>query len=82
MNIDTIAGEGTVAKGRVKESLGVATGDPLLERDGVIDQMSGSIRQAFGGIRDFVRYQPVAAAVIAAAVGALFFRGGRRRRAR
>ena len=28
MNIDTVVGEGTAAKGRFKESLGVATADP------------------------------------------------------
>ena len=54
MNIDTVAGECTVAKGRFKESLGTATRDPLLQRDGIADQVSGTMRQAFGGLRDFV----------------------------
>lgn len=78
MNIDTVAGEGTVAKGRLKESLGTATGDPLLQRDGLTDQITGSVRQAFGGLRDFVRQQPVAAALMATVVAALFLRRGRR----
>jgi uncharacterized protein YjbJ (UPF0337 family) len=79
MNIDTLAGEGTSAKGRLKESLGAATGDPLLRRDGVADQASGSLRQAFGGLRDFVRTQPVAAALVGTLAAAIFFNRGRRR---
>ena len=77
MNIDTVAGEGTVAKGRFKESLGTATRDPLLQRDEIADQVSGTMRQAFGGLRDFVRNQPVAAALMATVVAALFLRRGR-----
>ena len=80
MNIDTIACEGTVAKGRFKESLGTATDDPLLQRDGIADQVSGTMRQAFGGLRDFVRNQPVAAALMATVVAALFVRRGPRKR--
>lgn len=81
MNIDTIAGEGTTAKGRIKESIGTATGDPVLQQDGVADQLSGSIRQAFGSVRDFARRQPLLTAGIAALIGASLFTGARRRRA-
>ena len=80
MNIDTVAGEGTVVKGRIKENLGEATGDPLLQRDGMMDQAAGSLRQAFGGLRDFVRKQPVAATLIAGLAAALFLGDRRRRR--
>jgi len=81
MNIDTVAGEGTIVKGRIKENLGDATGDPLLQRDGMMDQAAGSLRQGFGGLREFVRRQPLAAALIAGLAGALFL-GGRQRRRR
>jgi uncharacterized protein YjbJ (UPF0337 family) len=78
MNIDTIAGEGTTARGRIKESIGTATGDPVLEQDGLADQLSGNIRKAFGSIRDFARAQPLLTAVIAGVIGASFFAGARR----
>jgi uncharacterized protein YjbJ (UPF0337 family) len=63
MNIDTVAGEGTNLKGRFKESLGDATGDPALQRDGLVDQVSGNLRKGFGTMRDFARTQPIAAAL-------------------
>lgn len=47
MNIDKLAGEGTDLKGRLKESLGNATGDRELQSDGVADQLSGQVRQGF-----------------------------------
>ena len=69
MNIDTLAGEGTEMKGKIKESLGDAAGDPALQRDGAADQLSGKVRQAFGALRDFVQDQPVAAAAVAGVIG-------------
>ena len=82
MNIDTVAGEGTVAKGGFKETLANIAGDHLLQRDGLADRMSGTLRQAFGGVRDFVRKQPAAAALVATGVAALFLRRSRGNRAR
>lgn len=81
MNIDTLAGEGTQIKGRFKEGLGDATGDPALRRDGRADQLSGTARKGFGALRDFARQQPVAAAAVGALFGAVLLRGlgGRRR---
>jgi uncharacterized protein YjbJ (UPF0337 family) len=73
MNIDTIAGEGTTAKGRIKESIGNATADPVLAQDGVADQLSGNVRQAFGAVRDFARSQPLLTAAIAGLIGASLF---------
>lgn len=81
MNIDMIVGEGTTAKGRIKESLGTATGDPVLQNEGVADQLSGQVRQAFGAIRDFARAQPLLTAIIVGLVGSAFFANARRRRA-
>lgn len=73
MNIDTIAGEGTMAKGRVKETLGNATGDPVLQQEGIADQITGNVRQAFGAVRDFAKNQPVLTALIAGLIGASLF---------
>jgi uncharacterized protein YjbJ (UPF0337 family) len=82
MNIDTIAGEGTNLKGRFKESLGRATGDTELQSDGAADQLSGSVRKAFGGLRDFARDQPLVAAAVALAVGVALAGGLRANRSR
>ena len=68
MNIDTLAGEGTNIKGRFKESLGDAAGDPALQRDGIADQVSGEIRKGFGSLREFARNKPFAA-LLAGVVG-------------
>jgi uncharacterized protein YjbJ (UPF0337 family) len=73
MNIDTLAGEGTTAKGRVKESIGTATGDPILQNEGIADQLSGNVRRAFGAARGFAREQPLLTAVIVGLIGASLF---------
>lgn len=75
MNIDTLAGEGTNLKGRFKEGLGDAVGDPALQRDGVADQISGNVRKGIGALRDFARDQPLVAAAIAGLVGFALLRG-------
>lgn len=75
MNIDTLAGEGTDLKGKFKETLGDAAGDPELQQDGLADQLSGKTRKAFGALRDFAREQPVAAAAVAGVVGLALFKG-------
>jgi len=90
MNIDTLAGEGTDMKGRLKSSLGDATGDPALQQDGAIDQLSGQARKGFGAVRDFAARQLLAAAAIAGVAGLALLGGlrgrqdnsGGRRRAR
>ena len=82
MNIDTIAGEGTYAKGRIKESLGTAAGDAVLQQEGIADQLSGNLRRTFGAARDFARSQPLLVAAIAGLIGvSLFARANRQRRA-
>lgn len=81
MNIDTVAGQGTRAKGRIKESIGTATGDPVLQNEGLADQFSGNLREAFGAVRDFARAQPLLTAVIAGLIGSALFARSRSRRA-
>lgn len=73
MNIDTIAGDGTLAKGRIKQSLGEATGDAALQQEGIADQLSGNVRRAFGAARDFARSEPLLVAFIAGLIGASLF---------
>ena len=79
MNIDTIAGEGTTAKGRIKESIGEATADPALQNEGIADQIAGNVRQAFGAMRDFARAQPLLTAVFAGLIGMTLFASNRMR---
>lgn len=81
MNIDTLAGEGTTTNGRIKESLGAATGDPTLQNEGIADQLSGNIREAIGAVRDFARAQPLVTAVIVGLIGAALFSQRSRRSA-
>jgi uncharacterized protein YjbJ (UPF0337 family) len=77
MNIDSVIGEGTEMKGKLKESLGNATGDTALQNDGAADQLSGKARQGLGALRDFVRDQPLAAAAVAGLVGFVLLSGSR-----
>ncbi len=81
MNIDTLAGEGTDLKGKFKESLGNAAGDPALQRDGIADQLSGKARKGVGALRDFARDQPFAAVVVAGLFGFVLLRSLRGRQA-
>ena len=76
MNIDTLAGEGTDMKGRLKTGLGNATNDPGLQQDGMVDQLSGQARKGFGAVRDFASRQPLATAVAGVAALALLSRLG------
>ena len=82
MNIDTLAGEGTNMKGKFKQGLGDATGDPALRQDGMADQLSGNVRKGVGAVRDFARQQPVATAAAAGLFGLALLRSLRGRGAR
>ena len=82
MNIDTLAGEGTDLKGRFKSSLGDATGDPALQQDGAMDQLSGNVRKGVGAVRDFAKRQPVATAAAAGLFGLALLKSLRGRGAR
>lgn len=82
MNIDTLAGEGTNLKGRFKEGLGEAVGDPALRQDGAADQVAGNTRKAIGGLRDFAQRHPAIAAALVFAIGAALVRGSPRNRRR
>jgi uncharacterized protein YjbJ (UPF0337 family) len=82
MNIDTLAGEGTNMKGKFKQGLGDATGDPALRQDGMADQLSGNVRKGVGAVRDFARQQPIATAAAAGLFGFALLKGLRGRGAR
>ena len=44
-----------VAKGEVKESVGITTGDRQLEAEGNVDQMHGNVKQAGEKVKDAFR---------------------------
>jgi uncharacterized protein YjbJ (UPF0337 family) len=42
-------------KGRIKETLGVATGDRQLEAEGKLDELKGKIKNAAGNLRESIK---------------------------
>ena len=52
MNKDRIEGSVEQAKGKVKETVGKATGDAKLQGEGKADQVAGKAQNAIGGIKD------------------------------
>ena len=43
------------AKGRVKETIGVATGDRELEGEGKLDNLKGKVKDVAGNIREGIK---------------------------
>ena len=52
MNKDRIEGSAEQAKGKIKETIGKATGDAKLQGEGKADQVAGKAKNAIGGIKD------------------------------
>jgi len=50
-----MAGKTDKAKGRVKEAAGALTGDASLKREGKLDQIVGSVKEAVESAVDTVR---------------------------
>ncbi|HZR08722.1 MAG TPA: CsbD family protein [Myxococcales bacterium] len=42
-------------KGRVKETVGVATGDRQMEGEGKLDQIKGKVKDAAGNLREGIK---------------------------
>lgn len=55
MNKDRIQGSAELAKGKIKETAGKATGDKKLEREGKGDQIKGKMHSAIGGLKSALR---------------------------
>jgi uncharacterized protein YjbJ (UPF0337 family) len=55
MDKKKIEGELDRIKGRVKETVGVATGDRELEGEGKLDQVKGKIKDIAGKVREGVK---------------------------
>lgn len=84
MNQDQIAGTATDLTGKVKETIGSATGDTQTESAGVADQISGKVQKTIGDTKEtvaaaaapfadkarkFANERPFAAAALAGVVG-------------
>jgi uncharacterized protein YjbJ (UPF0337 family) len=55
MDKKNLEGEVDKIKGRVKETVGVATGDRELEGEGKLDRVKGKIKDVAGNIREGVK---------------------------
>ena len=84
MNSDTLIGNGRDVAGKVKEGVGVATGDRTLETEGKADQLGAQMQKGYGAAKDavlngsgplvdkartFAKDRPFAAAALAGVVG-------------
>jgi uncharacterized protein YjbJ (UPF0337 family) len=52
MNKDRVDGAVGKAKGGLKDTAGKVTGDSKLQAEGKADKLSGSIKNAVGGVKD------------------------------
>jgi len=55
MDKKNLEGEVDKIKGRVKETVGVATGDRELEGEGKLDRVKGKVKDIAGNIREGVK---------------------------
>jgi len=55
MDKKNLEGEVDKLKGRVKETVGVATGDRNLEAEGKIDALKGKVKDAAGNLREGIK---------------------------
>jgi len=55
MDKKNLEGEVDKIKGRVKETVGVATGDRELEGEGKLDRVKGKVKDVAGNIREGVK---------------------------
>jgi uncharacterized protein YjbJ (UPF0337 family) len=55
MDKDRIAGVAHQIKGRVKETVGKATGDTKIQVEGAAEKAAGKVQNAVGGAKDAIR---------------------------
>jgi uncharacterized protein YjbJ (UPF0337 family) len=63
--------EGTTREfgGRVQETVGNVTGDSKTQAQGLYNQAAGQAQQAAGQFSDVIKSQPIAASLVALAIG-------------
>jgi uncharacterized protein YjbJ (UPF0337 family) len=55
MDKKNLEGELDKAKGKIKETVGVATGDRELEGEGKLDNLKGKVKDVAGNIRERIK---------------------------
>ena len=55
MDKKNLEGELDKAKGKIKETVGVATGDRELEGEGKLDNLKGKVKDVAGNIREGIK---------------------------
>ncbi|WP_407530908.1 CsbD family protein [Methylobacterium oryzisoli] len=52
---DRVEGSATNIGGKIKEGAGKVTGDEKLKKEGVVDQVKGSMQNAAGSVKDALK---------------------------
>jgi uncharacterized protein YjbJ (UPF0337 family) len=55
MDKNRVTGSAKEAKGAIKEAIGKATGDTMLQADGKAEKAEGKVQNAIGGLKDNMR---------------------------
>jgi uncharacterized protein YjbJ (UPF0337 family) len=50
-----VTGKMDKLKGRVKQGIGKAAGNPRLQGEGVMDEAKGEVKQAYGDVKDTIK---------------------------
>lgn len=55
MEKEQVTGKVDELKGKVKQGVGQATGNPNLQNEGAFDETKGKVKQAYGDFKDTVK---------------------------
>ncbi|MFL6415374.1 MAG: CsbD family protein [Bryobacteraceae bacterium] len=55
MEKEQVTGKVDELKGKAKEAVGGATGNPDLHDEGVVDEGKGKLKQAYGDVKDAIK---------------------------
>ena len=55
MEKEQVTGKVDELKGKAKQAVGNATGNPNLHDEGVVDQGKGKVKQAYGDLKDTIK---------------------------
>ena len=66
---DRVEGAAREFGGRVQETVGNVTGDAKTQAQGMYNQAAGQAQQAAGQVSDVIKSQPLAATLVALAIG-------------
>lgn len=74
MDSDRIIGAGREAAGNVQEGIGSLIGDGRTQARGQMNQAKGQAQNSMGQLEDYIRDQPLQAALVAVGIGWLLGR--------